>query len=233
MIKISKNIIPLIIIILSICLIGCNSKKENYDGNRYDISQTHKLLKEYNYQEIKEIFEQANQYFKTCKSYSYEQTINGESEESYYLSGLTKINISDNVIMGSIELTGSANYACYIVNNKVYLNYNGDKIMYETTDETLDFINSLQSSSIGSFASFDFNNISEDDIQYCGEDEYKATIVKFNYSENNEIMIVIYENKIMKTIYNNYDDGINYIINYNYDNVTIELPNDLDSYKVQ
>lgn len=232
MVKMFKNIIPLFIILLTICLIGCNSKA-NYDETRYDLSQTIKLDKEYNFQEIKEKVDQATKYFQTCKSYSYNQTITGESEQQYVLSGLTKINISDNLPMASVELSGTSNYACYIVNNNIYLNYNGYKIMYETTENITDFVDSIQSSLIGSFISFDFNNVSESDIQYSGEDKYKATIVKFNYNENNEVMIVIYENKIMKTIYNNYDEGINYIINYNYENVTIELPNDLDSYEVQ
>lgn len=232
MVKMFKNIIPLFIILLTICLIGCNSKA-NYDETRYDLSQTIKLDKEYNFQEIKEKVDQATKYFQTCKSYSYNQTITGESEQQYVLSGLTKINISDNLPMASVELSGTSNYACYIVNNNIYLNYNGYKIMYETTENITDFVDSIQSSLIGSFISFDFNNVSESDIQYSGEDKYKATIVKFNYNENDEVMIVIYENKIMKTIYNNYDEGINYIINYNYENVTIELPNDLDSYEVQ
>lgn len=234
MIKMIKNTIPVIIIVLSLCLIGCGGQKQNYNESRYDLLQTPELIEEYNYQEMKEILEQANQYFQTCKSYSYEQTIVGESEEQYSFSGVTKINISDdNKPMASVELTGSANYGCYIVDNKIYLNYNGDKIVYETKENITDFVDSLQSTLIGSFASFDFNNVSENDIQYCGKDSFSTIIVKFNYQENTEIMIVIYENKIMKTIYNNDDEGINYIINYNYENVTIELPNDLDSYKVQ
>lgn len=236
MIKIIKKSIPLIIIVLSLCLVGCNKQKKEYNENRYDLLQTPELVKEYNYQEMKEILDQANQYFKTCKSYSYEQTITGESEEQYFISGVTKINISDdNKPTASVELTGSANYECYIVDNKIYLNYNGYKTMYEieTSENIADFANFLQSSLIGSFSSFDFNNVSESDIEYCGEDKYAITIVKFNYNENNKIMIVIFENKIMKTIYNNNDEGINYTINYNYENVTIQLPNDLDSYKAQ
>lgn len=235
MTKILKNVIPTIIIILSLCIIGCTKQKKEYNENRYDLLQTPKIIEEYNYQEINEILDQANQYFKTCKSYSYEQTIIGESEEQYSFSGVTKINISDNKPMASVELSGSSNYDCYIVDNKIYLNYNGYKIMYENeiSDDIADFANYLQSSLIGPFSSFDFNNVSESDIQYCGKDEYAAIVVKFNYEKNIEVMIVIYENRIMKTIYNNNDEGYNYIINYNYENVTIELPNDLDSYKAQ
>lgn len=230
--RILKQTLLIMVLVFSIYLIGCNKTEQGkYNGSIYDLNIKPELNVEITYSEAKEALDVANSYFKNAKSYSYTQEVTGEYDSQYSYTGTTKIDVSKDVPMASLELVGTTNYAFYIVGNKAYLNYNGEKIAYETDKTILELIESMQSST-GTFTSFDFSNISENDIEYMGKDKNQVTVIKFNDGYESSTMIVIYENKIMKVMYSN-DDAVYYTINYDYNAITVELPQDLDTYKHQ
>lgn len=233
--KIKNNILLVFIALLCVCIIGCgngeNQDNKKYDESLYTLNMVPEFESTLTFDEAKNAIEKAVSYFATIKSYSFTQVMSGEYDSQYNYQGTTKIDVSGQQPLASVELTGTSEYAFYIVNNKAYLNYNGYKIAKEISSDLSDLASNIESE-LGSFSSFDMSSLDTASLEYAGIDKNDVTVIKLNISTEERVLIVISNNKLMKVIYNN-DDAINYVANYDYNPVTITLPSDLDSYELQ
>lgn len=229
--KLYRNIILVLVLLLSLFLVGCGeqpSLKNPYDQANYTLTSTFNFSKELTLDEAKQALAEAASYFATAKSYSYTQTITGEYDSQYSYQGITKIDVSGSTPKASIELTGTTEYALYIADNKAYMNYNGYKTYFDFKTDLSDLIDKAQQS-FGAFTSFDEANLTQESLILCGIDDSETTVIKFKYDAETTVMVAINEGKIMKVLYAN-DDSIEYTSNYDYNAVTVTLPSDLDSY---
>ena len=232
-----KQILSIFVIILCLFLVACGtgtgggnegvSKKYNEANYQMDTSFT--FEKTLTLEEVKTALQTANQELAKAKSYSYTNKIVGIYNEEYTYEGVTKIDVTGATPMASIELSGPTTYAFYVGNNKAYINENGYKTSCDVESDLSDLIE-VTSQSIGVFVSFDEENITTESLLLAGVDKDDSTVIKYQVNESAEAMIVINGNKIMKVLYSNTDKVMDYIANYNYNKVTVELPTDLDSY---
>ena len=182
-------------------------------------------------EETKKALDDAANFLATTKSYSYTQTIHGIYDSEYNYQGVTKIDVTGETPMASIELSGTNTFAFYVANNKAYFNYDGYKTSYDIESDLSNIIEETESS-IGAFSSFDSESITSENLVYAGVDKDLSTIIKYNIEEGTFAVIVISEGKIMKVMYSN-SDGQEYIANYDYNKVTVVLPSDLSDYSVK
>lgn len=229
----NSKIVLLLIIVLSLILVGCGTgggpgKKENFNEANYELNVAPTFEKELTLAEAKAELAKAVAAFATVKSYSYTQKMTGEWDSQYTYEGITKIDASGTTPMASVELKGTTEYAFYIANNKGYLNENGYKSSFEFESDFSNVIEATQEA-FGAYTQFDPESITEEGLEYAGVDGDNATVIKFNLDAETRVMIVIHNEKIMKVLYGN-DDAVEYVANYDYNPVTVELPSDLDSY---
>ncbi len=230
-----KNKLLIAIMILFVLfIVGCEDNKNdkgNYKSENYTFFSVYEFEKKLTLEEVKNAVETASNYFSEAKSYSYTQKIVGFYSTEYTYEGVTKIDATGTTPMASVELLGPTEYAFYIANNKAYMNYNGYKTVTDVNADLSDILEKTQSS-LGAHVSFDAENITSENLEYAGIDKNGVTVIKFVTVENATTFIVIHDNKIMKVMLNN-ESGIEYVADYEYKSVTIELPNDLDSYVSQ
>lgn len=227
----------LIIMIFVLCLfvVGCGGEpegpKSNYNEANYTLYGQPTLEKNLTLEETKKALDDAANFLATTKSYSYTQTIHGIYDSEYNYQGVTKIDVTGETPMASIELSGTNTFAFYVANNKAYFNYDGYKTSYDIESDLSNIIEETESS-IGAFSSFDSESITSENLVYAGVDKDLSTIIKYNIEEGTFAVIVISEGKIMKVMYSN-SDGQDYIANYDYNKVTVVLPSDLSEYSVK
>lgn len=228
----------LIIMIFVLCLfiVGCGGEnpekpKSNYNEANYTLYGQPTLEKNLTLEETKKALDEAANFLATTKSYSYTQTLHGIYDSEYNYQGVTKIDVSGDTPMASIELTGTNNFAFYVANNKAYFNYDGYKTSYDIESDLSNIIESTESS-IGAFSAFDSEDITSENLAFAGVDKDQSTIIKYNIAEGTFAVIVISEGKIMKVMYSN-ADGQEYIANYDYNKVTVVLPSDLSDYSAE
>lgn len=227
----------LIIMIFVLCLfvVGCGGDpegpKSNYNEANYTLYGQPTLEKNLTLEETKKALDDAANFLATTKSYSYTQTIHGIYDSEYNYQGVTKIDVTGETPMASIELSGTNTFAFYVANNKAYFNYDGYKTSYDIESDLSNIIEETESS-IGAFSSFDSESITSENLVYAGVDKDLSTIIKYNIEEGTFAVIVISEGKIMKVMYSN-SDGQEYIANYDYNKVTVVLPSDLSEYSVK
>lgn len=227
----------LIIMIFVLCLfvVGCGGDpegpKSNYNEANYTLYGQPTLEKNLTLEETKKALDDAANFLATTKSYSYTQTIHGIYDSEYNYQGVTKIDVTGETPMASIELSGTNTFAFYVANNKAYFNYDGYKTSYDIESDLSNIIEETESS-IGAFSSFDSESITSENLVYAGVDKDLSTIIKYNIEEGTFAVIVISEGKIMKVMYSN-SDGQDYIANYDYNKVTVVLPSDLSDYSVK
>lgn len=227
----------LIIMIFVLCLfvVGCGGEpegpKSNYNEANYTLYGQPTLEKNLTLEETKKALDDAANFLATTKSYSYTQTIHGIYDSEYNYQGVTKIDVTGETPMASIELSGTNTFAFYVANNKAYFNYDGYKTSYDIESDLSNIIEETESS-IGAFSSFDSESITSENLVYAGVDKDLSTIIKYNIEEGTFAVIVISEGKIMKVMYSN-SDGQEYIANYDYNKVTVVLPSDLSDYSVK
>lgn len=227
----------LIIMIFVLCLfvVGCGGEpegpKSNYNEANYTLYGQPTLEKNLTLEETKKALDDAANFLATTKSYSYTQTIHGIYDSEYNYQGVTKIDVTGETPMASIELSGTNTFAFYVANNKAYFNYDGYKTSYDIESDLSNIIEETESS-IGAFSSFDSESITSENLVYAGVDKDLSTIIKYNIEEGTFAVIVISEGKIMKVMYSN-SDGQEYIANYDYNKVTVVLPSDLSEYSVK
>lgn len=227
----------LIIMIFVLCLfvVGCGGDpegpKSNYNEANYTLYGQPTLEKNLTLEETKKALDDAANFLATTKSYSYTQTIHGIYDSEYNYQGVTKIDVTGETPMASIELSGTNTFAFYVANNKAYFNYDGYKTSYDIESDLSNIIEETESS-IGAFSSFDSESITSENLVYAGVDKDLSTIIKYNIEEGTFAVIVISEGKIMKVMYSN-SDGQEYIANYDYNKVTVVLPSDLSDYSVK
>ena len=227
----------LIIMIFVLCLfvVGCGGDpegpKSNYNEANYTLYGQPTLEKNLTLEETKKALDDAANFLATTKSYSYTQTIHGIYDSEYNYQGVTKIDVTGETPMASIELSGTNTFAFYVANNKAYFNYDGYKTSYDIESDLSNIIEEAESS-IGAFSSFDSESITSENLVYAGVDKDLSTIIKYNIEEGTFAVIVISEGKIMKVMYSN-SDGQDYIANYDYNKVTVVLPSDLSDYSVK
>lgn len=227
----------LIIMIFVLCLfvVGCGGKpegpKSNYNEANYTLYGQPTLEKNLTLEETKKALDEAANFLATTKSYSYTQTLHGIYDSEYNYQGVTKIDVTGETPMASIELSGTNTFAFYVANNKAYFNYDGYKTSYDIESDLSNIIEETESS-IGAFSSFDSESITSENLVYAGVDKDLSTIIKYNIEEGTFAVIVISEGKIMKVMYSN-SDGQEYIANYDYNKATVVLPSDLSDYSVK
>lgn len=227
----------LIIMIFVLCLfvVGCGGEpegpKSNYNEANYTLYGQPTLEKNLTLEETKKALDEAANFLATTKSYSYTQTLHGIYDSEYNYQGVTKIDVTGETPMASIELSGTNTFAFYVANNKAYFNYDGYKTSYDIESDLSNIIEETESS-IGAFSSFDSESITSENLVYAGVDKDLSTIIKYNIEEGTFAVIVISEGKIMKVMYSN-SDGQEYIANYDYNKVTVVLPSDLSEYSVK
>lgn len=227
----------LIIMIFVLCLfvVGCGGEpegpKSNYNEANYTLYGQPTLEKNLTLEETKKALDDAANFLATTKSYSYTQTIHGIYDSEYNYQGVTKIDVTGETPMASIELSGTNTFAFYVANNKAYFNYDGYKTSYDIESDLSNIIEETESS-IGAFSSFDSESITSENLVYAGVDKDLSTIIKYNIEEGTFAVIVISEGKIMKVMYSN-SDGQEYIANYDYNKVTVVLPSDLSDYSAK
>ena len=227
---VKNNLLFILMLILCMFIVGCETPadKKEYKEANYTLYGEPSFEKQITLDEVKQALKEATNYLATVKSYSYDQTLYGVSESEYTLQGTTKIDVTGESPKASIELTGSGEFAFYITDGKAYLNYDGYKTYYEVETDLSNVIEATESS-IGAFSAFDEENITTDNLVFAGEDKDGATVVKYNISTSAFAVIVIFEGKIMKVMHLS-DEGVEYIAKYNYSQVTIEFPSDLNEY---
>lgn len=230
-----NKLLIIMIIVLCLFVVGCGGEpegpKSNYNEANYTLYGQPTLEKNLTLEETKKALDDAANFLATTKSYSYTQTIHGIYDSEYNYQGVTKIDVTGETPMASIELSGTNTFAFYVANNKAYFNYDGYKTSYDIESDLSNIIEETESS-IGAFSSFDSESITSENLVYAGVDKDLSTIIKYNIEEGTFAIIVISEGKIMKVMYSN-SDGQEYIANYDYNKVTVVLPSDLSDYSVK
>lgn len=232
----SRFLILICLVTFSLFIVGCddnpdNGKKGEYNESDYTLSSSYSYESVMSYDEAQELLNKALSNLRNKTHYSYNQELKGLYDGDYEVSysGITKFNMLD-VVEASMELVGDLDFAMYIKDGKVYINYNNEKtcqIMRNNVDELL----SSTTSSLGSLPSL--FTMKEENLNAAGVNNKGVSILEYiSEDENGAVTVIIYEEQIMKVLYKN-DDDMTYVATYNYDNVTISFPDDLDSYTVK
>lgn len=218
--------------LISLLFIGCDNnpdeEKGEYIASDYTLSSSYSYESVMAYDEAQELLTKALTNLKNKKNYSYTQELNGlfDGEDEVSYSGITKINVGE-TIEASMELTGNLEFAMYIKDGNVYINYNEKKTCQKMNDNA-DALLSNATASLGSLPSL--FTMKEDNLNEAGVNNKKVSIINYiSEDENGSVTIIIFEEQIMKVLYQN-DDDMTYVASYNYDTTTVIFPDDLDSY---
>ena len=234
--KVLKNKFILVLaLLLSIFVIGCGGQggitppdESKFNEANYKMDSVYTFEKELTLEEVKAAINSANEAFSSIKTYSYTNKLTGSYEGDYSFEGITVVDASGATPKASVELTGSATYAFYMTDNKLYFNYNGYKVYYTHEAGVEGFVSTVQAQ-IGAFEAFSVEDITAESLKFAGVDKDKATVVNYLATEGTNVVIVIHNSKIAKVLYSNMD-GTEYVMVYNYESATVTLPADLDSY---
>lgn len=232
----SRFLLLICLLTFSLLIVGCGdntdvNKKGEYNESDYTFDSTYSYETVMTFDEAQELLNKALTNLQNKKNYSYSEDLkglfDGEYEVSY--SGIARINMVDSV-EASMELTGNLNFAMYIKDGNVYINFNDQKTCQKMNNNIEELLSST-TSSLGSLPSL--FTMKEENLNGAGVNDKGVSIIEYvSEDENGEVTIIIYEEQIMKVLYKN-DNDMTYVANYNYDNVTVSFPDDLDSYTVK